>query len=65
MVLINKSRVKMLIASQIGRLLNVDAEIRDIRFGLINNITLVDLRVKRDSEAVSYTHLTLPTSDLV
>ena len=50
MVLINKSRVKMLIASQIGRLLNVDAEIRDIRFGLINNITLVDLRVKRDSE---------------
>jgi len=50
MVLINKSRVKMLIASQIGRLLNVDAEIRDIRFGLINNITLVDLRLRQDSE---------------
>ncbi len=50
MVLINKSRVKMLIAREIGRLLNVDAEIRDIRFGLIDNITLVDLRAKRDSE---------------
>ncbi len=50
-VLINKSRVKILIAREIDRLLNADAEIRDIRFGLINNITLVDLRLKRDSEA--------------
>ena len=51
MVLVNKSRVKMLIASEIDRLLNVDAEIKDIRFGLIDNVTLIDLRLKRDSEA--------------
>ncbi|GAG06320.1 unnamed protein product, partial [marine sediment metagenome] len=50
MVLINKSRIKTLIVSQIGRLLNLDAEIKDIRFGLIDNITLVGLRLKRDSE---------------
>jgi len=50
MVLINKSKIKTLIAGEIGRLLDVDAEIRDIRFGLIDNITLVGLRLNQDSE---------------
>ena len=50
MALANKSRIKTVITRKIGRFLNADAEIRDIKFGLIDNITLLDLKLEMDSD---------------
>ena len=39
------------IPSFISIVLNADVEIRDIKFGLIDNITLLDLKLEMDSDA--------------